>query len=542
MTEAGSFAERKRELVGRFDRLLALVQAVEDSFDIDTRPLRAKLEVHRRALEARRFSVVLFGAFSDGKTTILSALTEHLGFEIGPGPTTDRIQRFEQNDIVLVDVPGLFSTQESHDTLTRRYISEAQLLVFALDAVNPLKQSHHDAVRWVLNDLGKAAAALFVVNKMDQVADLEDVAEFDAMVATKTAVVRAELARAGVADAGRLAVICIAADPYGEGLESWAARRPEYDRISRIPRLRTAIEERARTARDELELLAGDAGIRDAVGLLAGQLGELGQELGQARDLGIARRDELQRSVQTLETKVSRAQLAIREEAHALRMKLVQRIEAAADLKGLRVVVQSHVGEDGSVLGESLAQLIQKHTGTILEARKAMDVELDQSATFFSEHFKKSAQAVAKAGGKIGKMPARKIADSILKARDALRLPIKFKPWGSMKWAKGLKAGGTVLAALGAIAEGAETAVKIGAHIVLEKRRSAAREAVGSVFDDFTKSLQPDVFAKEYLPPVATALEEVREALAGENARLGHLNGELAELVTLTAELGAVAP
>jgi tRNA U34 5-carboxymethylaminomethyl modifying GTPase MnmE/TrmE len=93
----------------------------------------------------------------------------------------------------IVDTPGLFADKERtvegeqvlYADLTQQYISEAHLVLYAVDATNPLQDSHSEVVRWLLRDLNKLEATVFVINKMDEVTDLTQVDLFSQQAAIK---------------------------------------------------------------------------------------------------------------------------------------------------------------------------------------------------------------------------------------------------------------------------------------------------------------------------------------------------------------------
>ena len=110
-------------------------------------------------------------------------------------PTTDKVERYRHGDWIFVDTPGTFSDKLLHDKVTRSYISEADLVVFVVNAVNPLPKSQEELVRWLLVDLGKEPHVIFAINRMDEVADLEDDADFEHHVQVKQRTLLQDAAR-----------------------------------------------------------------------------------------------------------------------------------------------------------------------------------------------------------------------------------------------------------------------------------------------------------------------------------------------------------
>jgi len=70
-------------------------------------------------LKNEKFRIVFFGGFTDGKTTILSALLNRTDLKISPAPTTDKIEEYQFEDYIIIDTPGLFSDNIEHDEKTK---------------------------------------------------------------------------------------------------------------------------------------------------------------------------------------------------------------------------------------------------------------------------------------------------------------------------------------------------------------------------------------------------------------------------------------
>jgi len=110
-----------------------------------------------------------------------------------------------------------------------------------VDATNPLKESHQDIVRWVLRDLNKLSSTIFIINKMDEVADLRDAEEFQQQSTIKKTNLLDKLQRfVDLTPAERKAVnvVCVASNPNSRGLEFWLEQKDLYDQRSRINELK----------------------------------------------------------------------------------------------------------------------------------------------------------------------------------------------------------------------------------------------------------------------------------------------------------------
>lgn len=123
----------------------------------------------------------LLGAFSDGKTGVVAAWLGKImdDMKIDMDESSDRLAIYKPEGLPgqceIVDTPGLFGDKEKtvageqvmYEDVTKRYISEAHLIFYVVDATNPLKESHSAIAKWVLRDLNKLSSTIFVINKMD---------------------------------------------------------------------------------------------------------------------------------------------------------------------------------------------------------------------------------------------------------------------------------------------------------------------------------------------------------------------------------------
>ena len=135
----------------------------------------SKIESIRSAIKDGIVRIVLLGSFSDGKTTAIAGLLGRLEdtMKIDSDESSDELKVYRplglKKGFEIVDTPGLFGTKEKEvngenikfSDITKRYISEAHIIIYVCDAVNPLKDSHVGVIKWVLRDLGKLSKTIF---------------------------------------------------------------------------------------------------------------------------------------------------------------------------------------------------------------------------------------------------------------------------------------------------------------------------------------------------------------------------------------------
>src|SRR3954471_7136440 len=215
--------QAKREIIARFQQLAELADAVGMvTLARDIRTTRIP------KLESERFHLVVLGEFNHGKSTFVNAL---LGSDILPTgitPTTASINHVVwaqsptarvvlttgeskfldpnqlkewvtvagghaaevayvelgypspllQNNVVLVDTPGVNDLNEQRSEVTYGYVPRADAVVFLLDAGQALKDSEREFLRSRVLESARDRL-IFVLGKMDMLSPDERVAVLD---------------------------------------------------------------------------------------------------------------------------------------------------------------------------------------------------------------------------------------------------------------------------------------------------------------------------------------------------------------------------
>lgn len=209
-------------------------------------------------LESDRVTIALLGSFSDGKTTVISALVGKVfdDMKIDVNESSDTINVYQAHflgkEFHFVDTPGLFGSREKVEDgkkikfskITEDYISQANIVIYITDVANPLPMSHQEPLRHVMCNLRKLDNAIFVINKMDDRYDTLDEKEFAEGIDIKTSNLRNRLKNClnlSPLEADALKIVCIAADPKGKGLPHWLEKPEEYSERSHIGLLKEAL-------------------------------------------------------------------------------------------------------------------------------------------------------------------------------------------------------------------------------------------------------------------------------------------------------------
>lgn len=232
-------------LIYRFNNLRSILEkAVE--MGINVNDILKKIDNVIETISSGKINIALIGSFSDGKTSAIAGLLGEVlsNMKIAPDESSDEIIIYYYHafgkDFRIVDTPGLFGTKEKEiegedvrfSDITVKYLSEAHVIIYVCDAVNPLKDSHVDTIKHIMCDLEKLESTIFVINKMDEAGyDLTDEYDFARGRDIKTNTLKNRLRESlnlSEHDVNNLNIVCIAADPKCKGVEKWFAKLQDY--------------------------------------------------------------------------------------------------------------------------------------------------------------------------------------------------------------------------------------------------------------------------------------------------------------------------
>ena len=262
MTSAIRSFEQQKE------QALSILSSLSD-FVMEGRDLGIQLhpelvEKVRKSVESasdQKLKVALIGGFSEGKTSIAAAWLEELdrkSMNISQQESSSEVAIYNFKDqLQIIDTPGLFgfkektnaSTEqiEKYKDITKRYVSEAHLVLYVMNSTNPIKESHAEDLKWLFRTLNLLPRTVFVLSRFDEVADMSDQAEFrEKYLIKKTSVLKRltdvlELTSEEQSDA---AIVAVSANPFDMGVEHWLRNLDDFRNLSRIGELQTATQKK----------------------------------------------------------------------------------------------------------------------------------------------------------------------------------------------------------------------------------------------------------------------------------------------------------
>ena len=517
-------------------RYLAVQEKMEELHDlnVDCAEDLKKIEDKLGSMGQEKISLALVGAFSDGKTSVIAGLfgEELEGMQISVDESTDEIQVYEPNSpkisCRIVDTPGLFGTKEKQRSdgvvqlgeIAKRYLAEAHMLLYVVESKNPIKDSHKDTLRWIMKDLQKTDRMIFVINKMDDVADLSDEEEFLSQAAIKKEAVREklwELVGVRADDADKVRIVCIAADPDRRGMDFWKEHTDVYEKRSHIVDLEDAIE--GVLQKHPAEEFFANA----ALGVCKAVLGRYIEEVPTFVKAQEKMREKLAESVsrQEADFQETRKHLLLAgeecwEELAAYRQRLLDGIHALS-LESAEKFIDLEFGRSGDTIGkhfeQQLTHIMEKHLGRMREDIETFKKKFEQETDVQSNIFLGVGR---QAQSWIKYIPPTKMVDfarkGIFIGRDLLKrigIIIKFKPWQVVKFAKAVPILTVLLELLMLVVD---ALVQSKRDAKLKELKDTLLQGVEETFQEIQSTLQGDALFENYVPDFLSVQSDLEAA------------------------------
>lgn len=549
------FKQFNVEKQAAIDTLAKLREILGDlgGMGVDVQDDLQKIAAAMKSIESDVLRIALLGAFSDGKTSVVAAWLGKImdDMKIDMDESSDRLAIYKpeglQGQCEIVDTPGLFGDKEQtidnkqvmYEDVTKRYISEAHLIFYVVDATNPLKESHSAITKWILRDLNKLSSTVFVINKMDAVTDLTEQTLFDEQATIKKDNLKSKLQRAANLSPDELAqlnIVCIASDPNGRGLKFWFGKPEHYESRSRINDLK-AMTSRVLQANVPAVLIAktGLDVVRDVVGkklaLAQAQLNNLKSYEQQNREEST----RIQQDISQGRSEVKRLAGELFNELHAMEKQMLGRLRPLS-LEDIHGFLEDEIGYTEESSGYKLHLKIKTTIDRFFEqssavtSRISLDIrrQLNSSESFLDAMSEGAINSVSGSLKGISSLNPSVIKGSIFAARDVLGqltgVAVKFKPWEAAKLAGSIaKWAGPAGAAFSLAADGYKA---YKAHELEQELKQVKDDIAGvikSAFKDIYDLISNDEKMFEFFAPQLREFEKVVHGMS-ENAELIRTN------------------
>ncbi len=399
------------------------------------------------------------GGFSEGKTSIAAAWIERLdkSMKIDHQESSDAVKIYNiDNEIELVDTPGLFGFKEKiadsgkierYKDITKKYVSEAHLILYALNPSNPIKESHKDDLNWLFRTLNLLSRTIFIISRFDEEADIEDEEDYNKRFKIKKENIQNrlnDLISLSEKEKEGLIIVAVATNPFGEGFEYWLKHKEEFQKLSHIKTLQDATQKKIKENGGKLTIIeeAKKSIIQDVVckqmPLAKKEQQNLKRELEYLNKAMEKRRKE----IQNLNGEISQARIHLREFIIRYFSDLSRQV-ADTNLETFNDFLIREIGEGGININTRVQNAFERETQGILNEIAKIGTSFNADRSLFEKH----AGTFGRIGIKLLEQSKFINATNIKLARDGIvaagkfvgiDLALKFKPWGAVRLAGNL--------------------------------------------------------------------------------------------------------
>ncbi|WRD49626.1 50S ribosome-binding GTPase [Helicobacter pylori] len=424
--------------------------------------LKDKIRNAMKDVAGQKLKVALVGGFSCGKTSIAAAWIERLdkSMKIDHQESSDEVKIYDiDNEIELVDTPGLFGFEKKeHDSgkierykdITKKYVSEAHLILYALNPSNPIKESHKDDLNWLFRTLNLLARTIFVISRFDEEADIEDEEDYNKRFKIKKENVQNrlnDLISLSEEEKESLIIVAVAANPFDLGVEHWLKHKEEFQKLSHIKALQDATQKKIEENGGKLTIIeeAKKSVIQDVI-YRQMPLAKKEQQ-GIKREMEYLNRmiEKRRKDLQNLNSEISQARIHLREFITRYFSDLIRQVSGAS-LETFNDFAMREIGDKGINIETKVQNEFERQTQGIVNEISKIETGFNADMSFFEKH----AGALGKIGIDLLKQSGFINATNIKLARDEIAavgklvgvdLAFKFKPWGAVKLAGSINKG-----------------------------------------------------------------------------------------------------
>ncbi|WP_120924037.1 LeoA/HP0731 family dynamin-like GTPase [Helicobacter pylori] len=425
-------------------------------------PLKDKIHNAIKDVSGQKLKVALVGGFSEGKTSIAAAWIDRLdeSMKIAHQESSDAVKIYNiDNEMELVDTPGLFGFKEKeHDSgkierykdITKKYISEAHLILYALNPSNPIKESHKDDLNWLFRTLNLLSRTIFVISRFDEEADIEDEEDYNKRFKIKKENIQNrlnDLISLSEKEKEGLIIVAVAANPYDLGVEHWLKHQEEFQKLSHIKTLQDATQKKIKENGGKLTIIeeAKKSVIQDVIYRQMPPTKQALQDINREMEYLNRMIEKRRKDLQSLNNEISQARINLKEFITMYFSDLISQVSGTS-LETFNDFVTREIGDKGINIDTRVQNAFERETQGISNEMAKIGTSFDADMGLFEKH----AGALGKIGIKFLNQSGFINATSIKLARDGIvaagkfvgiDLAFKFKPWGAVNLAGSINKG-----------------------------------------------------------------------------------------------------
>ncbi|RVY39872.1 LeoA/HP0731 family dynamin-like GTPase [Helicobacter pylori] len=424
--------------------------------------LKEKIRNAMENVAGQKLKVALVGGFSEGKTSIAAAWIERLdkSMKIDHQESSDEVKIYNiDNEMELVDTPGLFGFKvKEHDSgkierykdITKKYISEAHLILYALNPSNPIKESHKDDLNWLFRTLNLLSRTIFVISRFDEEADIEDEEDYNKRFKIKKENIQNrlnDLISLSEKEKEGLIIVAVAANPFDLGVEHWIKHQEEFQKLSHIKALQDATQKKIKENGGKLTIIeeAKKSVIQDVIHRQMPLAKQALQDINREMEYLNKTLEKRRKDLQNLNSEISQARIHLKEFITRYFSDLISQVSGTS-LETFNDFVIREIGDKGINIETKVQNAFERETQGIFNELAKIETGFNADMGLFEKH----AGTLGKIGINFLNQSGFINATNIKLARDGIvavakftgiDLALKFKPWGAVNLAGSINKG-----------------------------------------------------------------------------------------------------
>ncbi len=492
--------------------------------------LKDKIRNAIKNVAGQKLKVALVGGFSCGKTSIAAAWIERLdkSMKIDHEESSDEVKIYHIDDeIELVDTPGLFGFKEKeydsgkierYKDITKKYVSEAHLILYALNPSNPIKDSHKDDLNWLFRTLNLLSRTIFVISRFDEEADIEDEEDYNKRFKIKKENIQNrlnELISLSEEEKESLIIVAVAANPFDLGVEHWLKHQEEFQKLSHIKALQDATQKKIKENGGRLTIIeeAKKSVIQDVVYRQMPPAKQALQDINREMEYLNKTLEKRRRDIQDLNKEISQARIHLREFIIRYFSDLIRQVSGTS-LETFNDFIKREIGDKGSIIDTRVQNEFEKQTQGISNEIAKIGTTFNADMSSFEKH----AGTFGKIGIKLLEQSKFINPTNIKLTRDGIvavgkfvgiDLALKFKPWGAVNLAGSINKG---LPLIGLVIEGVDSLIKYQKQQEFEKAKGEMKSNFDNQKQEILALINDETRFKQTCFPMALELEETIQA------------------------------
>lgn len=470
--------------------------------------LKEKIKASVDLKQNEKLKIALIGGFSEGKTSIAAAWLGKIDkstMKISASESSNEVTIYEiDDDCVLIDTPGLYGYKEQKSSdneverykdITKKYVSEAHIVLYVMNSSNPIKESHKEDLIWLFRELNLLSRTVFVLSRFDEVADVEDETDYQNSLKIKRDDVTKRLndfLNLSIEEKNALHIVAVSANPFDEGVEYWLENLEEFRQLSHIDTLQQATKDIVvqNGGLDNVVVQTQKSIINDILLQEVPKIEEKNHELvkigNELNDLYDLKYNELQ----LLSKKIQQARVNIKSSLRNLFDDIFIQADGVS-IETAQNFYNLNFGKDGCLVQSAINQVLLNETASITNELNdqviKFNADIDNIDSAVNKMAKQGLNHLVK-NVKINNAHVLAVRDGIRSMASMAGLDfskaLKFKPYGAVKFAKNLNG---AIAILGVAMEFYDSYKK-------QKAEEAFQLAMEALRDDL-QSQQKDLLA-----------------------------------------------